>query len=55
MDDKKVTLSIEVLNEVMAILGQLPFHQVAGVIQKVQADVQGNNTAKPELKAVGEE
>ena len=54
MDEQTVTIPVETLNEMMAILGQQPFQQVAGIIQKVQADVQRLNQ-QPDLKAVENE
>lgn len=54
MDEKNVTISVDVLNKVFNVLGQLPYQQVAGLVQEVHQDVQSKN-AQPELKAVGDD
>lgn len=46
MSEQRVTISIEVLNKAMGILGQLPYNQVGQVIADIQKDV------KPELSVV---
>jgi hypothetical protein len=39
MKEERVTVSVEVLNKVMAVLGQLPYQQVSGIVDELRADV----------------
>lgn len=36
--DKQISISESTLNEVMGILGQLPYAQVAGTVRKIQGE-----------------
>ena len=36
---ERVSVSAAVMNKVLAVLQQLPYHQVAAIIAEVQADV----------------
>jgi len=50
---ERVSVSVEVMNKVMAVLGNLPYQQVAGLVQEVQQDVKPID-GKPDLQAVDE-
>jgi hypothetical protein len=49
---ERVTISVEVVNKVLAVLTQLPYQQVAGLVDEVQQDVQQIEGAAPDLKEV---
>lgn len=56
-----VTLSTEVVNKLMTVVGSMPYTQVAGLIQEFQEDLQKHNQPapgpanEPQLAAVGDE
>ena len=35
----RVTISVEVINKAMAILGKLPYDQVANIVEEIRRDV----------------
>ena len=47
---ERVTISSDVLNKVLAVLQQMPYAQVAGLIAAVQSDIQ--QVEKPDIKKV---
>jgi hypothetical protein len=49
---ERVTVSVEVLNKVLAVLTQMPYQQVAGIVDELQKDVQQIEGAAPDLKEV---
>jgi hypothetical protein len=46
--NERVSISSDVLNKVLAVLQQMPYAQVAGLILAVQSDIQ--QADKPEIK-----
>ena len=35
---ERITLSVEVMNKIMNVMGQLPYQQVAQLVQEIQQD-----------------
>lgn len=49
----RVNIKLDILNEVLAYLGQMPYAQVHQLIKKVMDDVNGNPETKQDTKACG--
>ena len=55
MEEPRVSIGESTLNKVLGILGQMPYTQVAALINEIQTDARMiDNTAKSELRAVAE-
>ena len=49
---ERITVSTEVMNEVLNVLAQLPYAQSAAIIQKVQGDIRSDDGANTKVSAV---
>lgn len=50
---EKITLSVNLINSVLAYLGSQPYQSVAQLIQAIQSEAQGQ-IPEPEAEAEGE-
>jgi hypothetical protein len=49
---ERVTVSVEIVNKILAVLTQLPYQQVAGLVTEIQNDVKQIEGEAPDLKEV---